>query len=55
MLLICETYCDLRDLTIGKIMFYHMVQRDEMRPANGCLIDGAVVAEIVCSKQIYNL
>ena len=46
MLSISETYCNLRDLTIGKRIFLSD-EPGETRPADGRPLNGAVVEEIV--------
>jgi len=53
MLSICEKDCELRDLTIGKNNGFIRLfsELDEMRPAYGLTLDGAVITEIV----YYNL
>ena len=54
MLSINETYCDLRVIAIGKRTFLSD-DPGETRPANGCSLDGTLVAEIVhCIIAIIN-
>jgi len=49
MLSIYETYCDIRDLTIGKknVFIRYFREPVEAEPANELSLDGAIVAEIV--------
>jgi len=55
MLSIYQTYCDLRDLTIGKFFIIWFSEPVETRPTNGCSLDGAVVAEIVYNTVLYHI
>ena len=48
MLSIYETYCDLCDLTLGNRMFLSDgSEPGETRPANGRMLDGTVIMEMV--------
>ena len=53
---IYETYCDLRDLTIGKgnVFIRRFSESGETRPANGLSLNGSVVAKIVCCGVLYD-
>ena len=57
MLAICETDCDLRDLTIGKknVFIRWFSEPSETRPIDRLSLDGAVVAEIVYCLPFYPL
>jgi len=57
MLSIYEPYCDLRDLTVGKISVFSrwFSKPSETQLANRLSLDGAAFAEIVYYEQLCDL